>query len=244
MKIIEPIKEEIEITTSIGCPVACLKYCPQEVLTSRYMGNKLMALDDFRYVLKQIPKDVVIEFSGFCEPFVNPTTIQMIESAHSAGYEIAIYTTLFNVTKNIIERLGRLSFKEFVLHLPDGRVAKIPVTNEYAVNILSIMQKIDNIQFISMNNNFISNNRENIAREIFKTVNYRAHCWKHKYAQFVLLPNLDVQLCCMDFGLWHKIGNLALERYTDVRNRFLESKKDFRLCGMCSIGKMDDYQDE
>jgi radical SAM protein with 4Fe4S-binding SPASM domain len=32
----------------------------------------------------------------------------------------------------------------------------------------------------------------------------------------VLLPNGDVQLCCMDYGLEHKIGNLLTMSYNDL----------------------------
>jgi len=36
--------------------------------------------------------------------------------------------------------------------------------------------------------------------------------------QVVMLPNCDVVLCCMDFGLKHKLGNLLDQSYLDIVN--------------------------
>jgi hypothetical protein len=44
-------------------------------------------------------------------------------------------------------------------------------------------------------------------------------CTRNKnYHANVLLPDGTVTLCCMDYSLKHKIGNLLVQRYTDVIN--------------------------
>ena len=40
----------IEVTTSIGCPVNCFPYCPQEQLLKRYKGSRSFSMDDFKLV--------------------------------------------------------------------------------------------------------------------------------------------------------------------------------------------------
>jgi hypothetical protein len=46
----------------------------------------------------------------------------------------------------------------------------------------------------------------------------------------VLLPNGDVSLCCMDYGLEHIIGNLATQTYEDV---IPEDQTCYNLCNFC-----------
>jgi hypothetical protein len=228
------IDEKIEITTRIGCPIDCVKFCPQEVLVKRYIGERNLTFKNFKLALASIPKNVLIEFSGFCEPFANPETIEMIEYAHCEGHQIALFTTLSNVDSNTVKRLIALPYKNICLHLPDGKIAKIPVTQDYMKNVFSVISGVPNIGFAVMNNLFQTNNRENIARQLATKQSPVGYCKKFKSPQFILLPNLDVQLCCMDFGLWHKLGNLHEESYNEVRNRFLKANKNFKLCSLCS----------
>lgn len=184
--------------------------------------------------MASIPKNVLIEFSGFCEPFANPETIEMIEYAHSKGHQIALFTTVCNVNSDTVKRLIAIPYKNICLHLPDGKVAKIPVTQDYMKNVFSVIQGVPNIGFAIMNNLFLTNNRENIARRLETSQKRVGYCKKFKSPQFILLPNLDLQLCCMDFGLWHKFGNLHEVSYANVRNRFLKANKNFMLCSLYS----------
>lgn len=49
-----------------------------------------------------------------------------------------------------------------------------------------------------------------------KKVLHRGPITCHKYYQNVLMPNGDVYLCCMDYGLQHKLGNLLTQEYEDI----------------------------
>ena len=66
----------LEVTPKIGCSVNC-KYCPQSLLLNRYFKDKkdrqsMMTLEDYKRVLDKVPKDLIIDWSGFVEPFFNP----------------------------------------------------------------------------------------------------------------------------------------------------------------------------
>src|ERR1700758_730845 len=62
----------LEITTMIGCKVACI-YCPQDKISRRYFGsNRMMKFDDFKIYVQRVPRHVVLHFTGFAEPLLNP----------------------------------------------------------------------------------------------------------------------------------------------------------------------------
>ena len=69
----------LEITTLIGCPLACT-FCPQDALSRSYgTSSRMMSLDTFKKCIDKIPPHVRIDFSGMSEPFVNPNCIDFIK---------------------------------------------------------------------------------------------------------------------------------------------------------------------
>jgi hypothetical protein len=62
-------KSSFEITTQNGCSVQCLKYCPQELITSRYKGKRHLSLEVFKQFISTVPSSVQITFAGFVELF-------------------------------------------------------------------------------------------------------------------------------------------------------------------------------
>jgi len=227
--------EFMEITTKIGCPVNCLDYCPQEVTTSRYSGKRTLSIKDWEIMLNRIPKTLPLVFSGFCEPFANDKLVDLVDMAHKAGHPISIFTTLYNASRIDVEKLVKYQFLVFCLHLPDGKAMKIPLSQEYKDNVFTVLYNVRNVSFCIMNDRFKSLNRENITRGIsIKPKRFR-FCYKFDNPQFTLLPNGDVSLCCMDFGLSNILGNLLTENYVDVKRRFLARKRTtFKLCSQCS----------
>lgn len=226
--------EFLEITTKIGCPVNCLKYCPQEVTASRYSGKRTLPIDGWEIMLNHIPKKLPLIFSGFCEPFANDKVVDLIDIAHKAGRPIGIFTTLYQASRIDVEKLVRYPFLIFCLHLPDGNAMKIPLSQEYKDNVFTVLHNVRNVSFSIMNDLFESSNRENVTRGVsIKRKRFR-FCYKLDHPQFNLLPNGDVSLCCMDFGLSHILGNLLTENYVDVKRRFLARNKKFELCSQCN----------
>jgi hypothetical protein len=51
----------------------------------------------------------------------------------------------------------------------------------------------------------------------------------------VLLPNGDISLCCMDYGLQHILGNLFESSYEDI---VPVDGATFELCSHCENGRL------
>jgi len=115
----------LEITTMAGCPLLC-SFCPQDKLKSSYgKGNKYLGLEQFKAVLRKIPRHVQIDFSGMSEPWANPEATEMLSHCLESGYSVAVYTTLHGMTTDDADRvIGLLTahrdgVKAVCLHLPD-----------------------------------------------------------------------------------------------------------------------------
>lgn len=229
--------EYLDVTTQVGCPVNCLKYCPQEVTVNRYSGIRRFTVENWRLVLSHLPRRLPICFSGICEPFANPKTMDLIDMAEEAGHPLAIYTTLYQASKEDVERLVKHSFLTFVLHLPDGEAMKVPLSEEYKDNVFTVIQKVKNVEFCLMNDLFVSGNRENVTRGIPAKKKVLKLCSRLSNPNFNVLPDGDVSLCPIDFGLCNIVGNLFTESYGDIRKRFWSKRRSFDLCSTCYYNK-------
>jgi len=112
--------------------------------------------------------------------------------------------------------------------------------------------KLDAFQPISRGNNLDDgeNMVEGQALNV-KRVNGSIYCKAMpKLNHNVVLPNGDVQLCCMDYGLKHKIGNLIESNHSDlfVSDEFIRVNKLMKndlgendneiLCRTCEMAKI------
>ncbi|MDD6827433.1 MAG: SPASM domain-containing protein [Oscillospiraceae bacterium] len=235
----------IEVTLRTGCSVNC-KYCPQEQFISSYSlfgGERVMKFDTFINCLEHIAKDVQLVFSGFAEPFLNPSAADMMCYAHKQGYKMSLFTTLVGMREEDFEKIKQIPFVNVVLHLPDNiGYANIPITDEYYSLLDKILDtyKVDGSRFVTTSNcqgvpadgilEFI-NNRTNYYSEIhdragmldnegIKTTSFiegAIVCQKSLMLNNnVLLPDGTVVLCCMDFGMKHILGNLLEKDYDDL----------------------------
>lgn len=220
----------IEITSVIGCPNRC-PYCPQDKLISRYEGKKVMSLEDYKLYLNNVPKNVRIDFSGFVENFVNPECIEMIEYASKQGYKIAIYTTLLNFTDDIIKRLEKLEFEIFCVHIKKktkkellDKIKKSKIKASYISvgDDTQEVERLNNIKVISRAGNLYK----------MKEKKGKLKCSRSDFQANVLLPNGDVYLCCMDYGLEHKMGNLKETHYDNLKREM-----SYSLCRKCEYSK-------
>ena len=226
-------REYLEVTSRIGCAVDCLKYCPQKLTESLYSGNKVLSICDWQTILDHLPDDLPIFFSGFSEPFGNNHLIELIDMAYKKGHPLGLFTTLFQASREDVEKLVKYPYLSFCLHLPDGNVMKIPISQEYKDNVFTVLQNVKNVSTSIMNDLFVDNNRENMAKGIQSKTKHFRFCEKLDYPQFSLLPNGNVSICCMDITASQIIGNLLTENYADIKQRFLASKKKFKLCSHC-----------
>lgn len=234
----------LEITTRIGCCINC-KYCPQSTLFKAYSSSiKEMSLETLKNCVDKTPKDCIIVFSGFAEPFLHPFCVDMIQYVSQTGRKISLYTTLVNVTIEKLMSIANIEFHEVVWHTPDKEgYATIPLSSEY----FTVLKKI-----LSMTNKFgepfitrancqgtpnakiveLSKGRVRIFTDLYdRAGNLEVKSIKNKHLvgelfcsqavklnHNILLPDGTVVLCCMDYGLTHILGNLLLDSYEDVIN--------------------------
>ena len=253
----------MEITTVIGCKNACA-YCPQEIFLKAYKERSAvlrMGFDVFKVCVDKIPPDVEVVFSGFSEPWLNPECTKMVLYAHKKGHKVSAYTTLAGMGEGDVDLLEEVPFRHFDVHLPSAEgYEKTKVNDDY----LRVLRKINHsgikkAYFI----HFGSIHPE--IKPLLKAKDIRRHYThtragnlefrsmlppKRKHGHIgctrnlsynVLLPNGDVVLCCMDYGMQHVLGNLLSCEYNSLfsSEEFLKVKKGLRdesldiLCRYC-----------
>jgi len=200
----------LEITTYISCPNRC-SYCPQDLLIKSYKGDKVMSIETFKKILENVPTDVDIHFSGFSELFYHPLYLEFLREA-SKKHAVIIYTTTKGLKIEDLPEISKIPFKQFVVHeIKEAREIDFPFRVERII--------VDNP--ISRGGNLW---------EVEKRCSGR--CSKQpideQFSQNVVLPNGDTYLCCMDYGLKHKVGNLLKQNFNDLKR-----DTEYELCKSC-----------
>lgn len=266
------LKTFVEFSLMVGCPNKC-KFCPQETHLKAYTGVRMLSMDNYTKMIDKLSKSV-ISIAGFSEPFMNPNCIDMIEYANNKHHDIIIYTTLQGMTLEIYERLRRLrNVKGLTIHLPDSEGnAIIPVTEEYKKLLRFILYN----GMASCQTTFSVHGKA-VHKELIPIINiipqYRIHdragCLKtddktvHKVHWIsgaircgngfahpesgIVIPNGNVFLCCMDFGLEYKLGNLLEQEWSDImksplRKRMKEDRETGchnEICRYCAEAILD-----
>ena len=236
-------KPNFEVTTQIGCSVNCIRYCPQEIITTRYEGERVLTLSNFLRLIKDVPADYPIIFSGLSEPFQNQDTPVMILEAHKIGHPIIVFSTLVGLTPSGANHIKDIPFERFTLHLPDPLgVASIPETNDYNKSLNIILRNVKKLWFMNMGYYFKSDRSEERVRGLI-TAPFRkggVTCDHHEYPDYFVLPNGDAYFCCQTRGQTEKVGNLFKESYGDLVKKFpgiqcrLQTDPD-SICHYCSI---------
>lgn len=260
----------LEITPRIGCSVNCRfcpqdifvsQYC------SDSKNQQEMSIDDFKYYIDKTPDDCMIDFSGFVEPFLSKDGIKMVEYAYAKKRDIRLFTTLVGLTEESFKRIEDIPFKMVVLHIPDKLgYANIPITPKYLKLLEYVVSKDknDGSTFVDMANcqtepnpdvaaiigkrfpiswqlvdragNLVGEGLHSVKEEKNNIYCTRAINMNHN----VLLPNGDVVLCCMDFGMKRVLGNLKMHTYKEITQgkvldiiKTANSKSGDILCRKC-----------
>ncbi len=213
----------LEITTTVPCINNC-SYCPQDVLKSNYNGHRTLHLSSFKYYINKVPASVKIHFSGMSEPFGNNSCIEMIEYAYDKGHEVGLYTTLCGAIQGDIKRLAQMKIRPFGVHL---NYMYFPLKNE-------LERLIDDFVYIEVGDHeytffetsdvvdrgHMTIQQETISRAGLlwdeKRKTGKLTCVDNRQNQNVLLPSGDVVLCCNDYSLKHKLGNLNDMSYDEL----------------------------
>jgi len=254
--------DRLEVTTRIGCKVNCV-YCAQAKLVREYRkrSNEIqMSLDVFRSCIGKLPVAVDIHFSGMCEPWLNPECADMILYAHGRGHRIKVSTTLTGLEIDDIDRIASIPFKFFNVHLP---LREEGPQDAVAEHYLTLLERLDgsNIDVTyrchgasvapevelllgprirHSKPHTRAGNRELAGSALPRRKRGHIGC-RRLTRQNVLLPNGDVTLCCMDYGLQHVLGNLLSGDYDALlrSDELLRVRKGLRdgseeiLCRYC-----------
>lgn len=235
----------LEITTINKCLNKCV-YCPQDLFVSKYKGCNQLTLDNFKIMIDKLPVNSIISFAGFSEPFVNQSTVDMVEYAFSKGHNVWIFTSLIGLDIDQYKRLLKYSYGYFSIHLPDDLSKTIvPITDKYLETLKFVVNNIPSGNFafhhhggnlhkkikdIVLNSQSIpvhdrSGNLDNEDQSIIRTIKLKgklrcvhAFLFNSNDGGCLTLPNGDVYLCCNDFGLQHKLGNLINQSWQDIMN--------------------------
>ncbi len=161
----------------------------------------------------------------------------MILHAYQKNHPIEIFTTLEGLTLNSIKTILHIPFNSFTVHLPSIEGKECIKTDDAYFQLLNFVN--DNIpsrSYVHIGKTLRPEIQTWLPKDeklIYYPPNTRANNltvsekktfirkWGELYCERALhhnivLPNGDVFLCCMDYGLEHRLGNLLEMNYEDL----------------------------
>lgn len=258
----------------IGCPLRCT-FCPQDKLVDNYPADavRALSLDNFKLIVAKLPPYVRIDFSGMSEPWANRFATSMLAYALNEGRTVAIYTTLQGMRdpQEVVDLLRSHStqVEVVVVHLPDtrGNMRGFKDSEQYR-EALAIFKGLRGARFMTMAESSAVGTVDMKWQPMTRAGNLDLQTIEgqdikldpvHRtpvtcsftpfYDQNVLLPNGDVVLCCMDYSIKHKLGNLLEDEYFQMFNgsgmgELHENNMQFgnsdSLCKTCSRARTHD----
>ena len=244
-----PFHPRMHITTAVGCHIMC-RYCPQAKFIAEYkkLGKDKpmkLSLDDFKRIADKLPPNLRFTFAGWCEPFINKQTPEMIKYAYESGRQISLSTTLVGLTPEGLEMIKDVKYKLIVLHIPDDSDhSHIPVTDDYKKMLVKFLNSIqtdlfaysvhagmrDDIKEIveasphpmwnTMDEPF--DRAGNLQDELVESTPFVDGPIKCMFFErdiqnnFNLLPDGSVAFCVMDMGLDFVVGNLLEQSFDEI----------------------------
>lgn len=237
----------LEITTKIGCKNNCY-YCPQDKIIKNYRSsyNSLSFITFIKY-LKNIPTTTKLHFSGFSEPFLNDSSIYMMDYAVKKGYDIGIYTTTMGMTEETVKRLQNIKVDPFVVHIPDIKQTfdfeiwayNVKLMDKAGIDFSFIEVGTEDKSDIVLEYLLNTDKKVEFQEIVSRAGNYSGVPYEHKdgivscdrVIQNVLLPDGRVVLCCMDYSLDYVLGDLNYQNLNEIK-----PLQDTELCRKCFRG--------
>lgn len=202
----------LEVTTAVGCPVAC-GYCPQRSLIGAYVGPRLLTLEVFESAIRNVPDSAEIHLSGFCEPFANNKAALFIERL--GGRDWKLFTTGVGMTEDDAALVVANKPSEVVVHWQ----ARLPV-NLSAIDRL--IAGCNNLRMVVEQGGgaptrwkvrsdcLVPHSRAGNARPSSVRKSGPIRCGPAPRLDHpAMLPDGRLALCCQDYGLEHVLGNIA-----------------------------------
>lgn len=230
----------LEITTKIGCVNMCY-FCPQDKLIEAYDGPEYMDYLKYLAMLENVPSRVRIDFSGYCESWLNPMAADMMKTAITQGRSTVLYTTLVGFGEKQVEILKGLVFVEVVFHEFPG-VNKVEFEQKKAL----FRANIDSLIFRDqvMEKKWQWSRAGNVWDMEEKKGKFHCLFAGKAFDHNVVLPNGDVYLCCQDYSLKHKIGNLLTTRFEDLDRQTIydlsNQENSPAICRRCELAQYED----
>ncbi len=246
-----------------NCPIDCF-YCPQEVHRSVYKGDRKMSLETFKILLDKIPPHTILSFSGVSEIWFNSQCLDMLEYSETKGFKVDLSHTSIGLTLPLIKRLSKLSnINKHLIHLvPEGankekkylyymeelfKQVKDIGWVDHGVPISPDVYRLVHLYNLDKIERTLDDRAGNLeAEEIdeYKSPIGEIYCSWNLTAMPFIYPNGDVYLCCEDWALENKLGNLmssdfpqvySVNSYYDIKNK--REKDGDVICRHCIHGK-------
>lgn len=234
---------KIDFTLQAGCPVRC-DFCPQTLFLKEYKSpEKKITMDNFKLALSNLKNSSVktIQFAGFSEPLYHKNFYDFVVLSVEAGFEVLVISTLKGLDTERLKNIKNLPVIWEVSIQPINMQNRKGLNDEEAWNNIKSFMKL-NFKFqpifrcldlnlsVEERNRLIMQGKElGIKNIVFGEFNTRAGIIAenqiNKFGKKIIcgynippeiLPNGDVLLCCMDFGVKHKIGNIFKESFEKI----------------------------
>lgn len=242
----------LEISTCGWCVLSC-KYCPQEKLRANYKGVYAMPFNTFKTAVDMLPTGSTVSFAGYSEPCVHELIAEMILYA-SERHKLMLLTTLIGLTIGEYNKIRKLRFDHFSIHLPDseGRT-KFDITDDYKKLLRHIIDNppIGNLLFNHHEGDIHPEVKSIVKKSMLLQIYDRAgngeygikknytfpvtcgHRFLTPEGSGVLIPNGDMQACCSDFSLKYKLGNVYKNTWAEIADSPVKALVEKELCPKC-----------
>lgn len=245
----------LEFTLTASCALMC-PYCPQGQYARAYAkrpGQRSMALDDYKQMLANVAQTTRnIDFSGYTEPLHNRHWFDVFRHTLEQGYTVTLFSTLGTASLDDLDRLSELAISRIYVHLLDH----VAQRDKLAFFIERCRQHHRDLVFIYFDDDgkelaaafqgrvscerWTAHSRAGLVDVGRRYLPGAVSCCEQREFCSVVLPNGDVHICCMDFALEHRIGNLlesplAEIHYSDAARAFratMASPQD-GICNHC-----------
>lgn len=209
-------------------------------------NSALMSFETFKICIDKIPADVDIHFSGMAEPWINSECTKMLIYAYDKGHRIYIFTTLVGMTQTDFYKIKDMNIERFVLHIPDEEnnskfildTSYMSLLEEVVANSINGKFKIDHFSCHGNVHPKIKDLIESSGLKVDSNMYDRAgnvqekcdidsgnrksgpiickFCNGTALDKNVLLPDGQVLLCCMDYGMKFPLGNLKHQSFDEI----------------------------
>lgn len=212
-----------------------------------------MTVDNYKRMLANVADTTRnIDFSGYTEPLHNPCWFDIFRHTLDQGYTVTLFSTLAGASRDDLDRLSELAINRIYVHLldhiaqPEKLAFFIKRCREHNRDVLFIYFDEDGHKLAAAFQDQVScerwtaHSRAGLVEVGRRYLPGAISCCEQREFCSVVLPNGDVHVCCMDFALQYRIGNLLEStlsniHYSDAARAFRATMTSTRdgICNHC-----------